>query len=98
MSAGRFQRLLHLGNVVVDLVMDVPALPGRGGDVLARDTALAPGGGFNVMAAAARQGLAVSYGGAHGTGPFGDLARPAWPRRASQCFSRPGRAPTPAWW
>ncbi len=77
MSAGPFQRLLHLGNVVVDLVMDVPALPERGGDVLARDTALAPGGGFNVMAAAARQGLAVSYGGAHGTGPFGDLARAA---------------------
>ena len=77
MTAGPFQRLLHLGNVVVDLVMDVPALPERGGDVLARDTTLAPGGGFNVMAAAARQGLAVSYGGPHGTGPFGDLARAA---------------------
>jgi sugar/nucleoside kinase (ribokinase family) len=76
-TAGPFQRLLHLGNVVVDLVMDVPALPGRGGDVLARSTTLAPGGGFNVMAAAARQGLPVSYGGAHGTGPFGDLARAA---------------------
>ena len=69
------QRLLHLGNVVVDLVMEVPALPGRGADVLASRTSLAPGGGFNVMAAAARQGLPVSYGGAHGTGPFGDLAR-----------------------
>ena len=77
MSAGPFQRLLHLGNVVVDLVMDVPVLPERGGDVLARGTTLAAGGGFNVMAAAARQGLAVSYGGAHGTGPFGDLARAA---------------------
>ena len=77
MTAAPFQRLLHLGNVVVDLVMDVPALPGRGGDVLARGTTLAAGGGFNVMAAAARQGLPVSYGGAHGTGPFGDLARAA---------------------
>jgi len=76
-TAGPFQRLLHLGNVVVDLVMDVPALPDRGGDVLARGTTLAAGGGFNVMAAAARQGLPVSYGGAHGTGPFGDLARAA---------------------
>ena len=69
------RRLLYLGNVVVDIVLDVPALPRRGGDVLARRSALSPGGGFNVMAAAARQGLAVAYAGAHGTGPFADLAR-----------------------
>ncbi|MCX5243484.1 PfkB family carbohydrate kinase [Streptomyces prunicolor] len=70
-------RLWHLGNVVVDLVLDVPALPERGGDVLATRTEHTPGGGFNVMAAAARQGLAVTYAGAHGTGPFGDRARAA---------------------
>jgi sugar/nucleoside kinase (ribokinase family) len=69
------RRLLYLGNVVVDIVLDVPALPGRGGDVLARGSLLAPGGGFNVMAAAARQGLPVAYAGAHGTGPFASLAR-----------------------
>ena len=69
------QRLLYLGNVVVDVVLDVPALPGRGGDVLARGSQLSPGGGFNVMAAAARQGLPVAYAGAHGTGPFAGLAR-----------------------
>ncbi len=69
------QRLLYLGNVVVDIVLDVPALPDRGGDVLARRSRLTPGGGFNVMAAAARQGLPVAYAGAHGTGPFADLAR-----------------------
>jgi sugar/nucleoside kinase (ribokinase family) len=73
----RYRRLLHAGSVVADLVLDVPALPERGGDVLARRSVLRPGGGFNVMAAAARQGLAVSYVGAHGTGPFGDLARAA---------------------
>ncbi len=71
------QRLLYLGNVVVDIVLDVPALPDRGGDVLARGSQLAPGGGFNVMAAAARQGLPVAYAGAHGRGPFADLARAA---------------------
>ena len=71
------QRLLYLGNVVVDIVLDVPALPRRGGDVLARRSALTPGGGFNVMAAAARQGVPVAYAGAHGTGPFADLARAA---------------------
>nr|WSY57034.1 PfkB family carbohydrate kinase [Streptomyces sp. NBC_00886] len=70
-------RLWHLGNVVVDLVLEVPALPERGGDVLATRTERTPGGGFNVMAAAARQGLPVTYAGAHGTGPFGDRARGA---------------------
>jgi sugar/nucleoside kinase (ribokinase family) len=35
------------------------------------------GGGFHALAAAARQGVAVEYAGAHGTGPFGDLARAA---------------------
>jgi sugar/nucleoside kinase (ribokinase family) len=72
---GRFDRLLHLGNVVVDIVVTVPALPERGGDVLASRAAAAAGGGFNVMAAAARQGLPAAYAGAHGTGPFGTLAR-----------------------
>jgi sugar/nucleoside kinase (ribokinase family) len=73
----RFDRLLHLGNVVVDIVLGVPALPERGGDVLASRAETTPGGGFNVMAAAARQGLRAAYAGAHGTGPFGTLARAA---------------------
>ncbi|MFE2425811.1 PfkB family carbohydrate kinase [Streptomyces sp. NPDC059373] len=73
----RYDRLLHLGNVVMDLVLEVPVLPERGGDVLATRTGSTPGGGFNVMAAAARQGLPVLYAGAHGTGPFGDRARAA---------------------
>ena len=72
---GPFDRLLHLGNVVVDVVLEVPALPERGGDVLADRTQTTPGGGFNVMVAAARQGLRVAYAGAHGSGPFGALAR-----------------------
>ncbi|OXM70327.1 PfkB family carbohydrate kinase [Amycolatopsis vastitatis] len=70
-------RLVHTGQVVVDLVMAVPALPPRGGDVLASSTNLLPGGGFNVMAAAARSGADVLYAGSHGTGPFGDLTRAA---------------------
>ncbi len=70
-----FSRLLHLGNVVIDVVLDIPALPERGGDVLASRTELAPGGGFNVLAAAARLGLRAGYAGAHGTGPLADLAR-----------------------
>jgi sugar/nucleoside kinase (ribokinase family) len=69
--------MLHLGSVVVDIVLSVPALPERGGDVLATGTETSPGGGFNVMLAAARQGLPVRYAGAHGTGPLGDRARAA---------------------
>ena len=72
-----FTRLLHLGNVVVDVVLEVPALPGPGGDVLATWSQTAAGGGFNVMAAAARLGLAVAYGGVIGSGPFAALARAA---------------------
>lgn len=72
-----FTRLLHLGNVVVDVVLDVPALPEPGGDVLATGSQTTAGGGFNVMAAAARLGLAVAYGGVIGSGPFAALARAA---------------------
>ena len=68
-------RLLHLGSVVVDLVLNVPYLPERGADVLAAASRASPGGGFNVLAAAARQGLPAAYAGAHGRGPFADLAR-----------------------
>ncbi|MDS0133907.1 MULTISPECIES: PfkB family carbohydrate kinase [unclassified Amycolatopsis] len=70
-------RLVHTGQVVVDLVMAVPALPPVGGDVLASSTNLLPGGGFNVMSAAARSGARVLYAGSHGIGRFGDLVRSA---------------------
>jgi sugar/nucleoside kinase (ribokinase family) len=70
-------RLVHLGNVVVDLVLTVGDLPVRGGDVIASSTTTAPGGGFNVMAAASRLGLTTLYAGPLGTGPFGDQARAA---------------------
>ncbi|MFK3980893.1 PfkB family carbohydrate kinase [Micromonospora sp. NPDC050397] len=68
-------RLVHTGNVVIDVVMYLPRLPETGGDVLATGSRITAGGGLNVMVAAARQGLAVAYAGAHGTGPFADLAR-----------------------
>ncbi|MGL6242471.1 PfkB family carbohydrate kinase [Pseudomonas sp.] len=70
-------RLLHTGQVIIDLVMAVDKLPQPGGDVLAQSASFEAGGGFNVMAAAARNGLRVVYLGRHGTGRFGDLAREA---------------------
>ncbi|MFF1822494.1 PfkB family carbohydrate kinase [Kribbella sp. NPDC058245] len=68
-------RLVHTGQVVIDLVMQVPALPPVGGDVLALSTIEYVGGGFNVMAAAARAGADVVYAGGHGTGARGDRVR-----------------------
>jgi len=76
-SAGRPGRLLFAGEAIVDVVLRVPGLPPRGGDLLATSAEVAVGGGFNVMAAAARQGLPVLYAGGHGTGHWGDLVRAA---------------------
>jgi sugar/nucleoside kinase (ribokinase family) len=70
-------RLVFAGEAIIDLLMWVPALPERGGDVLAGSSAVQAGGGFNIMAAAARQGLPVVYAGGHGTGPWGDKVRAA---------------------
>jgi len=70
-------RLVFAGEAIVDLLMWVPALPERGGDMLAESSAVQVGGGFNIMAAAARQGLPVVYAGGHGTGPWGDKVRAA---------------------
>ena len=70
-------RLVFAGEAIVDLLMWVPALPDRGGDMLAESSSVQVGGGFNVMAAAARQGLPVVYAGGHGTGPWGDKVRAA---------------------
>jgi sugar/nucleoside kinase (ribokinase family) len=77
LSAARPRRLVFAGEAIVDVVMRVPGLPPRGGDLLATSAEVAVGGGFNVMAAAARQGLPVLYAGGHGTGHWGDLVRAA---------------------
>jgi sugar/nucleoside kinase (ribokinase family) len=86
------RRLVHVGNVVVDLVATVPALPARGADVLADDVVATAGGGFNVLAAAARQGLPTLYAGPLGTGPFAEIAAAAL--RAEGIATR--QAPRPA--
>jgi sugar/nucleoside kinase (ribokinase family) len=70
-------RLVFAGEAIVDLLMWVPALPERGGDMLAGSSSIRVGGGFNIMAAAARQGLPVVYAGGHGTGPWGEKVRAA---------------------
>lgn len=68
-------RLVLVGGIIVDVVMYVPHFPVAGGDVLATDALVATGGGFNILAAASRQGLTGAYLGPHGTGRFGDQIR-----------------------
>lgn len=70
-------RLLYTGQVVIDLVIGLDGLPRSGGDVLARSAQFEVGGGYNVMAAACRNGLQSIYLGRHGKGRFGDMAREA---------------------
>ncbi|MFD7088040.1 MULTISPECIES: PfkB family carbohydrate kinase [unclassified Streptomyces] len=70
-------RLILAGNVIADLVIDVPALPERGGDVIGTRTELTAGGGFNTLVAARRLGTEAVFAGLHGTGPYGDLVREA---------------------
>ncbi|WP_406141273.1 PfkB family carbohydrate kinase [Streptomyces sp. NBC_01089] len=70
-------RLVLAGNVIVDLVIEIPALPERGGDVIGSHAARTAGGGFNTLVAAGRLGTEAVYAGLHGTGPHGDLVREA---------------------
>ena len=69
------RRLLSVGSVVADVRISVPFLPPRGGDVLASAACLSAGGGFNILAAAARQGLPTLFAGRHGSGPYGTRIR-----------------------
>ncbi|MFJ2649438.1 PfkB family carbohydrate kinase [Streptomyces sp. NPDC087420] len=70
-------RVVLAGNVIADLVIEIPALPERGGDVIGTRTELTAGGGFNTLVAARRLGTGSVFAGLHGTGPYGDLVREA---------------------
>ncbi|MEM9498429.1 MAG: PfkB family carbohydrate kinase [Pseudomonadota bacterium] len=66
-------RLLQLSGVVIDLIYHVDALPEQGGEAMVNKFQTAPGGGFNAMVAARRSKMDVTYAGAIGAGPFGDM-------------------------
>jgi sugar/nucleoside kinase (ribokinase family) len=68
-------RLFTVGSILADLRLEVPHLPARGGDVIGTGAALSAGGGFNILAAAARQGMACVFAGRHGPGPYGTRIR-----------------------
>ncbi len=70
-------RVVSVGNAVVDLLLELPALPRSGGDVTATASGIVVGGSATTLVAVRRQGVAAAYAGGHGTGPFGDLVREA---------------------
>ena len=70
-------RLILVDSVVVDVVLQIDALPERGSDTFVERSDSFAGGGFNVMAAASRLGLPAVYGGVVGLGPFATIAREA---------------------
>jgi sugar/nucleoside kinase (ribokinase family) len=70
-------RVIHTAQALVDAVMEVPALPTRGGNVMATSYHRYAGGAVNILLAAARSGADCVHAGSVGTGPNGDLVRAA---------------------
>lgn len=70
-------RIIHTGQALVDLIVEVPDLPARGQNVMASSVAQYAGGAVTVLLAAARLGAPCVHAGALGTGPHGDLIRSA---------------------
>ncbi len=70
-------RVIHTGQALVDVVIEIPDLPARGQNVMATSVTDYAGGAVTVLVAAARFGAECVHAGAHGTGPHGDLVRGA---------------------
>lgn len=70
-------RVIHTAQALADEVVEVPALPRRGGNVMAGAHRLYAGGAVTILLAAARSGARCVHAGAHGSGPNGDLVRAA---------------------
>lgn len=70
-------RVIHTGQALVDIVVEIAGLPERGGNVMASTHHQYAAGAVNVLLAAARAGATAVHAGAVGTGPNGDLVRAA---------------------
>lgn len=70
-------RVIHTGQALVDLVIEVADLPARGQNLMADSVAEYAGGSVTVLLAAARLSAECLHAGAIGTGPYGDLIREA---------------------
>ena len=67
-------RVVHTGQVVIDLTLRIEALPEPGGDVFADEAGMGLGGGYNVLVAARRLGVKTLFAGTLGRGPFSQAA------------------------
>lgn len=67
-------RVIHTGQVVIDLILRIEALPEPGGDVFADEAGMGLGGGYNVLVAARRLGVETLFAGTLGRGPFSQTA------------------------
>ena len=84
-------RVIHTGQALVDVVVEVPDLPVRGQNVMASSAIDYAGGSVTVLVAAARFGADCVHAGAHGTGPHGDLVRAALAADFAAYHDAPGR-------
>ena len=70
-------RVIHTAQALVDEVVEVAALPVRGGNAVAQTYERYAGGAVNILVAAARSGAEAVLAGSVGTGSNGDLVRAA---------------------
>jgi sugar/nucleoside kinase (ribokinase family) len=82
-------RVIHTAQALVDAVMEVPALPTRGGNVMATSYHRYAGGAVTILLAAARSGAHCVHAGAIGTGPNGVLVRAALAAEGIEVASPP---------
>lgn len=82
-------RVLHTAQALVDIIVEVGALPERGGNTNARSEQRYAGGATTILISAARTGASAVHGGAHGTGTNGDLIRAALERDGVQIADTP---------
>lgn len=82
-------RVIHTAQALVDMVVQVPSLPRRGGNVMAPPATSYAGGAVNILVAAARSGAEAVHAGAIGTGPNGDLIREALEAEGVACSAPP---------
>ncbi|MDX5381338.1 MAG: PfkB family carbohydrate kinase, partial [Actinomycetes bacterium] len=68
-------RVIHTGQALVDVVVQIEALPERGGNAMARSRRHYAAGAVTILLAAARAGATAVHAGAVGTGQNGDLIR-----------------------
>lgn len=63
-------KVISLGQVIVDLTMNVDAVPRAGEDVFAGNVQTQVGASFNTLYAVRRMGVKASHAGVIGTGPW----------------------------